>query len=138
MGLRREDTYDHTEGADRILDASAVADSEEASADIQQLPPPQQLQEEWVAAASTLHEAVGCRGRGQDSHRVPEVVDSAEVHDEDCDQVRCSRPLHSQEQMAWIHQDVEVDGLLKQDAPNGRSYRQTIPRSLSVVKLLHT
>ena len=126
------------EGADRILDASVVAGSEEASADILQLLPQQRLQEEWVAAALTPHEAVGCRGRGPDSHQVQAVVDSAEVHDEDYDQVRCPRLLHSQELKAWIHQGVEADGLLKQDAPNGHSYRQTIPRSLSVVKLLQT
>lgn len=97
MGWRREDTCDHTEGADRILDASVVADSEEAWGGTLQQLPQQQLQEEWVAAASTPHEEVGRRGRGQDSHQVQEVVDSAEVHDEDYDQVRCSRPPHSQE-----------------------------------------
>ncbi len=82
---------------DHILDASVVADSEEAWGDTLQLLLQQQLQEEWVEAASIPREEVGRKGRGQDSHQAQEVVDSAEVHDEDYDLVRCSRPSRSQE-----------------------------------------
>lgn len=131
---RTEGTCEHMEGAGRRLDASVVADSEEASEDIlllQQLP---RLLGEWVEGASCFLVGAGNMGHGGDTAPLQGEGDSVQIHDERQDQAHYLALVQPQGQAASVHLYAVMGGLLREDAPDGRSYCWTIPRSLFVVE----